>query len=180
MVTAGMEASRSRLNHLGNNNHNNESTNAVEGQQSALKTTITPPPPPPPRTTNVAEMIEQEHKRRRRIIPIRRIENNISRQTTFSKRRNGLMKKAHELSVLCDAEIALIVFSSAGSSGKLFEFASSGYAPSILNTANSYAVIQLCLLISIYIYTYIHIHIHIHTHTHTHTHTLTRLIIFLS
>eukprot|EP00250_Pteridium_aquilinum_P015606 c2266_g1_i1 orf=1-513(-) len=36
-------------------------------------------------------------------IPIRRIENLTNRQVTFSKRRNGLMKKAYELSVLCDA-----------------------------------------------------------------------------
>ncbi|XP_062149454.1 floral homeotic protein APETALA 3-like isoform X2 [Alnus glutinosa] len=34
----------------------------------------------------------------------RRIENKISRQVTFSKRRTGLLKKAHEISVLCDAE----------------------------------------------------------------------------
>ncbi|XP_057519647.1 truncated transcription factor CAULIFLOWER A-like [Amaranthus tricolor] len=54
-------------------------------------------------------------------VEMKRIENNISRQVTFSKRRNGLMKKAHELSVLCDAEIALIVFSSRG---KLYEFSS--------------------------------------------------------
>lgn len=53
---------------------------------------------------------------------IRRIENTTSRQVTFSKRRNGLLKKAHELSVLCDSEIALIIFSS---TSKLFEFASS-------------------------------------------------------
>ncbi|KAH7278046.1 hypothetical protein KP509_38G021500 [Ceratopteris richardii] len=55
-------------------------------------------------------------------IQIRRIENTTSRQVTFSKRRNGLLKKAHELSVLCDAEIALIIFSS---TGKLFEYSSS-------------------------------------------------------
>ncbi|KAH0469994.1 hypothetical protein IEQ34_001552 [Dendrobium chrysotoxum] len=53
---------------------------------------------------------------------VRRIENATSRQVTFSKRRNGLLKKAFELSVLCDAEIGLIVFSS---SGKLYEFSSS-------------------------------------------------------
>ncbi|XP_062149453.1 agamous-like MADS-box protein FUL-L isoform X1 [Alnus glutinosa] len=51
----------------------------------------------------------------------RRIENKISRQVTFSKRRTGLLKKAHEISVLCDAEVALIVFST---KGKLFEFSS--------------------------------------------------------
>ena len=53
---------------------------------------------------------------------MRRIENAASRQVTFSKRRNGLLKKAYELSVLCDAEVALIVFSTRG---KLYEFASS-------------------------------------------------------
>ncbi|EXC11720.1 MADS-box transcription factor 50 [Morus notabilis] len=53
---------------------------------------------------------------------MRRIENATSRQVTFSKRRNGLLKKAFELSVLCDAEVALIIFSPRG---KLNEFASS-------------------------------------------------------
>ncbi|KAG8073232.1 hypothetical protein GUJ93_ZPchr0006g45824 [Zizania palustris] len=51
---------------------------------------------------------------------MKRIENPTSRQVTFSKRRNGLLKKAFELSVLCDAEVALIVFSPRG---KLYEFA---------------------------------------------------------
>ncbi|XVF05786.1 hypothetical protein REPUB_Repub05bG0202500 [Reevesia pubescens] len=44
-------------------------------------------------------------------IEIKRIENTTNRQVTFCKRRNGLLKKASELSVLCDAEVALIVFS---------------------------------------------------------------------
>lgn len=53
---------------------------------------------------------------------LERIENKINRQVTFSKRRNGMLKKAYELSVLCDAEVALIIFSSRG---KLSEFGSS-------------------------------------------------------
>ncbi|WMV43778.1 hypothetical protein MTR67_037163 [Solanum verrucosum] len=53
---------------------------------------------------------------------LKRIENATSRQVTFSKRRSGLLKKAFELSVLCDAEVALIVFSP---KGKLYEFSSS-------------------------------------------------------
>ncbi|XP_024540268.1 transcription factor CAULIFLOWER isoform X2 [Selaginella moellendorffii] len=57
-------------------------------------------------------------------IEIKRIENATSRQVTFSKRRGGLLKKAHELSVLCDAQVALIIFSS---TGKLFEYASTRY-----------------------------------------------------
>ncbi|KAI8526526.1 hypothetical protein RHMOL_Rhmol12G0003600 [Rhododendron molle] len=53
-------------------------------------------------------------------IEIKRIENNTNRQVTFCKRRNGLLKKAYELSVLCEAEVALIVFSSRG---RVYEFA---------------------------------------------------------
>ncbi|PWZ24727.1 MADS-box transcription factor 22 [Zea mays] len=53
---------------------------------------------------------------------IKRIESAAARQVTFSKRRRGLFKKAQELSVLCDADVALIVFSS---TGKLSQFASS-------------------------------------------------------
>eukprot|EP00262_Sarcandra_glabra_P002638 TRINITY_DN13046_c0_g1_i1.p1 TRINITY_DN13046_c0_g1~~TRINITY_DN13046_c0_g1_i1.p1 ORF type:complete len:249 (+),score=43.14 TRINITY_DN13046_c0_g1_i1:129-875(+) len=47
-------------------------------------------------------------------VQLKRIENNISRQVTFSKRRSGLLKKAHEISVLCDAQVALIIFSTKG------------------------------------------------------------------
>nr|XP_043639487.1 MADS-box protein defh21 [Erigeron canadensis] len=54
-------------------------------------------------------------------IEVKRIENNTSRQVTFSKRRTGLLKKTHELSVLCDAQIGLIVFSN---KGKLYEYTS--------------------------------------------------------
>ncbi|KAL9371448.1 hypothetical protein Peur_036588 [Populus x canadensis] len=56
-------------------------------------------------------------------IEIKKIENTNSRQVTFSKRRAGLLKKAQELAILCDAEVAVIVFSN---TGKLFEFSSSG------------------------------------------------------
>uniref|UniRef100_A0A453JEP2 MADS-box domain-containing protein n=1 Tax=Aegilops tauschii subsp. strangulata TaxID=200361 RepID=A0A453JEP2_AEGTS len=55
-------------------------------------------------------------------IAIERIDNATNRQVTFSKRRGGLMKKARELAILCDADLALIVFSS---TGRLYDFASS-------------------------------------------------------
>ncbi|CAJ1961342.1 unnamed protein product [Sphenostylis stenocarpa] len=58
----------------------------------------------------------------RKKIPIKKIDDVTARQVTFSKRRSGLFKKARELSLLCDAEIALIVFSPGG---KLFDYASS-------------------------------------------------------
>ncbi|RWR83132.1 Transcription factor [Cinnamomum micranthum f. kanehirae] len=54
-------------------------------------------------------------------IVIRRIDNSTNRQVTFSKRRNGLLKKAKELAILCDAVVGLIVFSS---TGKLYDFSS--------------------------------------------------------
>ncbi|XP_078165605.1 MADS-box transcription factor 22-like isoform X2 [Carex rostrata] len=55
-------------------------------------------------------------------IQIKKIDNTTARQVTFSKRRRGLFKKAEELSILCDAEVALIVFST---TGKLFQYSSS-------------------------------------------------------
>ncbi|KAJ8752265.1 hypothetical protein K2173_003901 [Erythroxylum novogranatense] len=55
-------------------------------------------------------------------VELKRIENKVNRQVTFAKRRNGLLKKAYELSVLCDAEVGLIIFSNRG---KLYEFCSS-------------------------------------------------------
>ncbi|XP_061956732.1 truncated transcription factor CAULIFLOWER D-like isoform X2 [Populus nigra] len=54
-------------------------------------------------------------------VELKRIENPTRRQVTFSKRRNGLLKKAFELSILCDAEVSLIVFSP---TGKFYQFAS--------------------------------------------------------
>lgn len=57
-------------------------------------------------------------------IQIKKIDNATARQVTFSKRRRGLFKKAEELSVMCDADVALIIFSS---TGKLFEYSSSRY-----------------------------------------------------
>ncbi|KVH94971.1 Transcription factor, K-box [Cynara cardunculus var. scolymus] len=68
----------------------------------------------------------EERKRRKTMgrgrIEIKKIENVSSRQVTFSKRRAGLMKKAKELAILCDAEVGVIIFSS---TGKLYGFASS-------------------------------------------------------
>lgn len=78
-------------------------------------------------------------------IEMKRIENGTSRQVTFSKRRNGLLKKAYELSVLCDAQVALIIFSP---TGRLHEFSSSKYvtphsSPSNLSNVNTNSSIYL-------------------------------------
>ncbi|KAE8665752.1 ABC transporter G family member 16-like [Hibiscus syriacus] len=66
-------------------------------------------------------------------IVIRRIDDSTSRQVTFSKRRKGLIKKAKELSILCDAQVGLLIFSS---TGKLYEFASSSMK-SVIERYNS-------------------------------------------
>ncbi|XP_028764883.1 truncated transcription factor CAULIFLOWER A-like [Neltuma alba] len=52
-------------------------------------------------------------------VQLKRIENSSTRHVTFSKRKGGLLKKANEISVLCDAQVALILFSCRG---KLTEF----------------------------------------------------------
>ncbi|RZS23619.1 hypothetical protein BHM03_00056585 [Ensete ventricosum] len=59
-------------------------------------------------------------------VQLKRIENKINRQVTFSKRRSGLLKKAHEISVLCDADVAVIVFST---KGKLYEYSTDSRYP---------------------------------------------------
>ncbi|KAJ7960768.1 MADS-box transcription factor [Quillaja saponaria] len=66
-------------------------------------------------------------------ILIKRIENSTSRQVTFSKRRNGLLKKAKDLSILCDAQIGIIIFSS---TGRLYDFASTSSMKSIIERYN--------------------------------------------
>ncbi|KAL0728345.1 hypothetical protein Bca4012_024438 [Brassica carinata] len=66
----------------------------------------------------------------RKKLEIKRIENKSSRQVTFSKRRNGLIEKARQLSVLCDASVALLVVSA---SGKLYNFSSGDNLVKILD-----------------------------------------------
>jgi len=74
---------------------------------------------------------------------LKRIENKINRQVTFSKRRSGLLKKAHEISVLCDAEVALIVFST---KGKLFEYSTDSCMERILERYERYSYADRQLL----------------------------------
>ncbi|KAL8468330.1 hypothetical protein ACS0TY_031529 [Phlomoides rotata] len=72
--------------------------------------------------------ISPQRKNGRGKIKIKRIENTTNRQVTFCKRRNGLLKKAYELSVLCDAEVALVVFSTRG---RLYEYANNSVKETI-------------------------------------------------
>ncbi|CAN0875707.1 Agamous-like MADS-box protein AGL29 [Linum grandiflorum] len=50
----------------------------------------------------------------RRKIEMKMVKDKSSRQVTFSKRRTGLFKKAHELATLCAVHIAITVFSPGG------------------------------------------------------------------
>ncbi|XP_019179194.1 PREDICTED: agamous-like MADS-box protein AGL61 [Ipomoea nil] len=61
--------------------------------------------------------------RGRQRIPLSRIESDTSRSVAFSKRRNGLIKKANEISTLCGVEILLVIFSH---SGKAYTFSNPG------------------------------------------------------
>uniref|UniRef100_A0A5B6ZK78 Putative MADS11 n=1 Tax=Davidia involucrata TaxID=16924 RepID=A0A5B6ZK78_DAVIN len=76
-------------------------------------------------------------------VQLKRIENKINRQVTFSKRRAGLLKKANEISVLCDAEVALIVFST---KGKLSEYATDSCMERILERYERYSYAERQLI----------------------------------
>ncbi|XWS37249.1 hypothetical protein CRYUN_Cryun19dG0027200 [Craigia yunnanensis] len=69
-------------------------------------------------------------------VQLKRIENKINRQVTFSKRKSGLLKKANEISVLCDAEVALLVFST---KGKVFEYSTDSCMERILERYERYS-----------------------------------------
>jgi len=58
----------------------------------------------------------------RKKIAITRLTDERNRQITFSKRKGGLLKKAYELSILCDVEIAVVMITS---NNKLYQYASS-------------------------------------------------------
>ncbi|KAJ6982672.1 agamous-like MADS-box protein AGL30 isoform X4 [Populus alba x Populus x berolinensis] len=47
-------------------------------------------------------------------LKIKKLENTNGRQATFAKRKHGIMKKANELSILCDIDIILLMFSPTG------------------------------------------------------------------
>lgn len=73
-------------------------------------------------------------------IQIKKIENTTNRQVTYSKRRNGLFKKANELTVLCDAKVSIIMISS---TGKVQEYVS----PSTTYVVSFLYNTIICLLI---------------------------------
>ncbi|KAL8042406.1 hypothetical protein ABFX02_09G048400 [Erythranthe guttata] len=70
----------------------------------------------------------------RKRLEIKRIKENSARMICFSKRRNGLIKKARELSVLCDVDVAAIFFSKRG---KLYEYCSTDSMAQVLQQYQS-------------------------------------------
>jgi len=54
-------------------------------------------------------------------IEIKRIQNSSNKQVTYSKKKNGILKKAKETIVLCDAQVSLIIFAP---SGKMHDYIS--------------------------------------------------------
>ncbi|KAK4800391.1 hypothetical protein SAY86_020878 [Trapa natans] len=69
-------------------------------------------------------------------VQIKKIENPVHRQVTFCKRRSGLLKKAKELSVLCDADVGVLIFSS---HGKVYELAAKGTMQELIERYTSHS-----------------------------------------
>merc|ERR1711962_1396762 len=69
------------------------------------------------------------------------IDNKLRRYTTFSKRKTGIMKKAHELSTLTGTQVMLLV---ASETGHVYTFATRKLQPMITSEAGK-ALIQTCL-----------------------------------
>jgi len=57
----------------------------------------------------------------RKKIPIKAITDERNRHVTFNKRKSGLIKKAMELSILCNCQISLVIFNA---ENQLFEYCS--------------------------------------------------------
>lgn len=89
-------------------------------------------------------------------VQLKRIENSVHRQVTFCKRRAGLLKKAKELSVLCDAEIGLFIFSA---HGKLYELATKGYFSFSCFLSSHISIIISHFPFSSFLYLLLHVYI---------------------
>ncbi|KAH0682332.1 hypothetical protein KY289_020084 [Solanum tuberosum] len=72
-------------------------------------------------------------------VELKKIEKTSNRLVTFSKRRQGLIKKANELAILCDVDVGVIVYSH---NGKLYEYAKPRYNP-ISETNSEPAIVEI-------------------------------------
>lgn len=75
-------------------------------------------------------------------IPIKYIDDKARRLTTFSKRKGGVVKKVHELSVLTGSDVLLII--SANPSKNVFTYASTKFQPMLNEKKNKDAILS-CL-----------------------------------
>lgn len=76
---------------------------------------LTPPGSPAPfGHRNPSRTLRTPFSMGRVKLKIKRLENTSNRQVTYSKRRGGILKKAKELSILCDIDIVLLMFSPSG------------------------------------------------------------------
>ncbi|KAF3644907.1 putative agamous-like MADS-box protein AGL31-like, partial [Capsicum annuum] len=73
----------------------------------------------------------------RRKLEIKKIQDKNCRQVTFCKRRQGLMKKANELSILCDVDVGVVIISNKGT-GRLHEFSNTNSVTGILQRYKSH------------------------------------------
>lgn len=62
----------------------------------------------------------------RRKVQIKRIDDDRARKVTFAKRKHGLVKKAMELSLLCDCDIALLIFTREKPDQRFYKYTSKG------------------------------------------------------
>uniref|UniRef100_M1BI82 MADS-box protein 15 n=2 Tax=Solanum tuberosum TaxID=4113 RepID=M1BI82_SOLTU len=71
----------------------------------------------------------------RRKVEIKRIQDKNCRQVAFCKRRKGLLKKAKEISILCDVDVAVVIISNRG---RLHEFSSNNSLSGMLQRYESH------------------------------------------
>ena len=75
----------------------------------------------------------------RKKINIQPIQSDRNRKTTYIKRKAGLFKKAHELAVLTNSDVAVLVF---GPNGKLAEFCSGEIEELLLRYTEHHGTIE--------------------------------------
>ncbi|XP_047257072.1 agamous-like MADS-box protein AGL70 isoform X2 [Capsicum annuum] len=72
---------------------------------------------------NIGLGLKKKKEIGRRKLEIKRIQDKNCRQVAFCKRRQGLIKKANELSILCNVDVGVVIISKNGT-GRLHEYSS--------------------------------------------------------